>query len=51
MAQVLQHLPSKHKTLAFNPSTVGASLAIFLGFTVSGIHLGFATLCLQAAFY
>jgi hypothetical protein len=30
--------------------SVGASLAIFLGFTVSGIHLGFSTLSLQAAF-
>jgi hypothetical protein len=28
--------------------SVGASLAIFLGFTVSGIHLGFSTLSLQA---
>jgi hypothetical protein len=30
--------------------SVGASLAIFLGFTVSGIHLGFPTLSLLAAF-
>jgi hypothetical protein len=29
---------------------VGASLAIFLGFTASGIHLGFLILSLQAAF-
>jgi hypothetical protein len=29
---------------------VGASLAIFLGFTVSGVHLGFPTLSLQAPF-
>jgi hypothetical protein len=31
--------------------TVGASLAIFVGFAVSGIHLGFPTLSLQAASY
>jgi hypothetical protein len=31
-------------------TSVGASLAIFLGFTVSGIHLGVLTLSLLAAF-
>jgi hypothetical protein len=30
--------------------TVGASLVIFLGFTVSGSHLGFLTPSLQRAF-
>jgi hypothetical protein len=55
---VIQHInrskDKNHMTISIDAEKafykVEVSLALFLGFTVSGIHLGFSTLSLQAAF-